>query len=281
MSTRVRRAVLWGFVVMLTALVPAGCELSPRANDDDQPIEEGSTVFQLLQLQRNLDKALNIVFVPDGSYGDQSVLANRQAFLDDLGDVVDTGYWQNQMFVRNVHLTNFFYMTASGTVSAPSSGICPAVAWPAEVDTDAAFADLVLLVHSNDLRDCRWGRKATSEPGSFRTIVHESSHALYNLPDEYCCDGGYREVKPVLYDSSGECTTDAANAAWRDCASFAASSGATWWRSEDTDTDIMSGGGSVVLEFGRGDWAVVEGVLDDFGTPSAPTVFAPDGWDRP
>ena len=281
MSTRVKRIVLTGLVPIVMALAASACELSPKANEDDQPIAEGSTVFQLLQLQRDLDKALNIVFVPDGSYGDQSVLANRQAFLDDLGDVVDTGYWQNQMYVRNVHLTNFFYMTASGTVSAPSSGICPTVTWPSQVNSDAAFADLVLLIHTNELRDCRWGRKATSEPTSFRTIVHESSHALFNLPDEYSPDGGYYEVKPVLYDTSNECTTDEANAAWRNCVSFTSTSGTNWWRSEDSTTDIMSGGGSVVLEFGQADWVVARNVLDDFGTPSAPTVFAPNTWDRP
>ena len=34
---------------------------------------------------------------------------------------------------------------------------------------------------------------------------------------------------------------------------FCYASGAMWWRSEDTDPDIMSGGGSVVLEFGHAD----------------------------
>ena len=71
----------------------------------------------------------------DGSYGDQSVLANRQAFLDDLGDVVDTGYWQNQMFVKNVHLTNFFYMTTAGTVAVQKVKMVNGVIdFPATVD---------------------------------------------------------------------------------------------------------------------------------------------------
>lgn len=48
-------------------------------------------------------------------------------------------------------------MTASGTAAAPASGnICPSVTWPDEADTDAAFADLILLIHTNTLRDCRW-----------------------------------------------------------------------------------------------------------------------------
>jgi hypothetical protein len=259
------------------------CNLNPRANPSDQPITPGSTVFQFVQLQSNMDRALNIVFVPDTSYGDMATLANRQSFLDDLGDVVDTGYWQNQLFVKNVHLTNFFYMTVAGSAAAPATPVdCPSVTWPTQVATDAAFADLVLLIHTNELRDCRWGTRATSEPTSFRTVVHESGHALFNLPDEYCCDGGYREVKPVLYDTSNECTSDPANAAWRNCVSFTSSrTGATWWRSEDTTIDIMAAGGSVVVEFGQADWVVARNVLDDLGTPETPTVFAPNPWDRP
>jgi len=267
--------------VVVACLAAQACNLTPVARESDAPIASGSTVFQFFQLQSNMDRALNIVFVPDTSYGSMATLANRQNFLDDIADVVDTGYWQNQVFVRNVHLTNFFYMTAAGSAAAPTSGICPSVTWPAQVSTDAAFADLVLLIHTNELRDCRSGNRATTEPTSFRTVVHESSHALFNLPDEYCCDGGYREVKPVLYDTSSECTTDAANAGWRDCVSFTANSGSNWWRSEDSDTDIMSGTGSVVLEMGQADWAVARNVFDDFGTPGVPTVFAPDPWDRP
>jgi hypothetical protein len=63
--------------------------------------------------------------------------------------------------------------------------------------------------------------------------------------------------------------------------SFTATGGEDWWRSEDTDDDIMSVGGSVVLEYGRADWVVVEAVITTIGTPNPPTVFAPDTWDRP
>ena len=268
-------------LTLLAMVASASCDLTPVARPSDQPIAAGSTVFQFLRLQRDLDRALNIVFVPDTSYGDQTVLANRQRFLDDLGNVVDTGFWQNQVLAKNVHLTNFFYMTVAGSAAAPTTGICPAVTWPAQINTHAAFADMIFLIHTNPLRDCRWGRRATSEPTSFRTVVHESSHALFNLPDEYCCDGGYRELRPVLYDTQSGCTTDPANAAWRNCVSFVATGGADWWRSEDSTADIMSTTGTAVPEYGRADWRVVLNVLDDLGTVDPPTVFAPDPWSRP
>ncbi len=264
--------VLLGLVGAMTA-----CDLTLTA-EDDEPIEPGSTVFSAFRPNQDPDEALNVVFVPDGSYGDQSVVANRQAFLDDVADLIDTGFWQNNMFVRNWPLVNFYYMTASGTVSPPTTGICPTVTWPAEADTDGAFADLLLLIHTNELRDCAGNGRATSEPTSFRTVVHEASHALFALPDEYCCDGGYWEVPPVLYDAVNDCTNDAANAAWRDCDQLGATT--LWWRSEDTTTDIMNGGGATVHEYGRADWVVVRNVLDDLGTVAEPTVFAPDAWNR-
>ena len=170
-------------LIILGALLSASCDLRPRADASDQPIQTGSTVFQLVQLQSDLDRALNIVFVPDTSYGDQTVLANRQAFLDDLGDVVDTGYWQNQAFAFNFHLTNFFYMTVAGSAAAPTgTAICPTLTWPAQVNTDAAFADLLFLIHTNPLRDCRSGNRASTEPTSFGTVgssmLPESSDGL-------------------------------------------------------------------------------------------------------
>jgi hypothetical protein len=224
---------------------------------------------------------LNIVFVPDTSYGDISVQANRQHFFDDIEEVIEEGYWQNNAYWVNIARFNYYYMTVGGSAAAPTTGICPTVTWPAQVATDASFADLILLLHPNELRDCRWGNKATTEPTSFRTVVHESSHALYNLPDEYCCDGGYSVKPPVLYNSANACNGDAANAAWRNCTSFVAASGSTWWRSEDGTVDIMSAGGDIVLEAGRGDWAVMNGVLSALGPTGTPSVFAPAAWNRP
>jgi hypothetical protein len=272
------RSILAALAVVLTL---ASCDVEFDAGSPPSPITPGSTVAPLIEWQDQRD-ALNIVFVPDGSYGDLSVQANLQAFFDDIETVIEDGYWQNNAYYVNLGRFNYYYMTASGTAAAPTgTAICPTVTWPAEVDTDAAFADLVLLLHANQLRDCRWGRKATSEPTSSRTVVHESTHALFNIPDEYCCDGGYYTAPPVLYSSSNSCKSDGANAAWRNCASFTANSGTSWWRSEDTTTDIMSGGGSVVLEAGQGDWAIMDSVLGAFGPTGTPSVFAPNTWDGP
>lgn len=268
-------------IVILLALILSSCDVEFDASSPNPPIAEGSTVVPLLEWDNTMASTLNIVFVPDTSYGDLSVQANLQRFFDDIEEVIEEGYWQNNSYWVNIGRFNYYYMTVGGSAAAPTTGICPNVTWPAQVATDASFADLVLLLHPNELRDCRWGNRVTSEPTSFRTVVHESGHALFNLPDEYCCDGGYSNLPPVLYNSSDSCNSDAANAAWRNCTSFTATNGTAWWRSENSTVDIMSGGGDVVLESGRADWAAMNGVLTALGPTGTPSVFAPTAWNRP
>jgi len=267
-------------LVAFASLLLGACTVEFDAGNPPPPIAPGSTVHGLIEWDPSQASTLNILFVPDTSYGDLSVEANLQAFFEDIELVIEQGYWQNNAYYVNLGRFNYYYTTAAGTASAPTTGICPDVTWPAQVDTDGAFADLVLLLHTNSLRDCRWGRKATSEPTSYRTVVHESTHALFNIPDEYCCDGGYYVAQPVLYSSSANCNADAANAAWRDCVSFTSTGGTTWWRSEDSISDIMVSAGSVVVEVGPADWAIMEDVLSALGATSTPSVFAPASWDH-
>lgn len=273
------RRLKHGLVAALVFLVGA-CTVELDAGSPQTPITPGSTVFGLIEWDPSQTSTLNILFVPDTSYGDLSVQANLQAFFEDIELVIEQGYWQNNAYYVNLVRFNYYYMTESGSAAPPTSGICPTVTWPAEVDTDGAFADLVLLLHPNPLRDCRWGRKATSEPTSYRTVVHESTHALFNIPDEYCCDGGYYSAPPVLYTSQALCNGDPANAAWRNCTSFTANSGTTWWRSEDSIADIMVASGSTVVEVGQGDWAIMDSVLSALGGAGTPSVFAPASWDH-
>jgi hypothetical protein len=144
------------------------------------------------------------------------------------------------------------------------------------VDTDGAFADQIVLIHQNELRDCGGGGRATAEPTSFRTIVHETGHGLFGLPDEYCCDGGYFVMAPVMYSSQASCTGDAANAGWRSCQSHTATSGSVWWRSQGNITTnlIMRNTGNEVWESGPADWAVMDAAYRTL--PGSPVVGVPD-----
>ena len=42
------------------------------------------------------------------------VLANRQAFVDDVSNMIDEGFYQNNGIARNLVYFNFWYMTSTG-----------------------------------------------------------------------------------------------------------------------------------------------------------------------
>ena len=270
-----------------------GCSLTVDVSEDDAPVS-GSSVYELFAIQSDMDDAFNILFIPDASYGDLSNLINRQAFVDDLTNAIENSYWQNQGYYFNLGRYNYYYSLDSGSVveNTPDSEgnfRCPTVTWPGSINTDGNFADATILIHSNELRDCAnpSSGRATAEPTSYRTIVHESSHAIFGLPDEYCCDSNYRTNVPVLYATEAACMNDPVNAAWRNCVSFvSARDGNDWWRSEGdiTSSAIMLSGGSTVWEFGPADWEIMEDAYLSFpGARSAgtPSVFAPNNWNRP
>jgi len=283
-------------LITFLSLMTAACDLDVTVEDTDTTVS-GSTVYELFVIQRDQDRAYNILFVPDASYGDQSVLANRQAFVDDLTDLIESTYWQNQGYYFNLAYFNYYYMNVSGSVvaraPAPDGSFrCPTVTWPTALGTDGAFADATLLIHTNTLRDCAnpASGRATTEPTSFRTAAHETAHAIFGMPDEYCCDGGYSSFPPIMYTSQASCTGDAANSAWRNCGSLTSSrDGSVWWRSESniTSSALMVNGGATVWEFGPADWAVMDAAFQSLpGSCGAsctgdPSVVAPANWDRP
>ncbi len=241
----------------------------------------GVTVFTVIYLADPAE-AIDVIFIPDNRYGDVAIEQNRQTFLNDISELINQGFYQNNTIANNLGLFNFWYMNTPGDVQAATGdAICPTVTWPDL--TDAAFAESIVLLHPNELRDCAWGRLVTSESASHSTVVHETSHAALGLADEYCCDGGYWDNPPQLYDQENTCTGDTNNVGWRDCKSFTAKNGNVWWRSEGTIHDMMSWGSTVVLEYGTADWFIVRGVLTGLGPATVydPDVFAPDSWDMP
>jgi len=236
----------------------------------------GFTVFAV-DVSRTSNEAIDVVFIPDDDYGDMSDTADLQAFLNEVAGVINQGFQMNQVWNFNADEVNYWYMTSTGDVQ-PGTDTCPSVTWPLLLDV--VFAEVIILLHPNELRDCAWGNRVTSEPSSLRTVVHEASHAAFVLPDEYCCDGGYWEAPPVLYTSEADCLNDGANAAWRDCQSFTADNGTDWWRSEDDHCDIMVCADPTVLEYGPADWVIAEQVLSSLpgSSISVPSIFAPSEW---
>ncbi len=267
-----------GFLLMLTA-----CNITVTPDPDNTP-DVGSTVFAAIRWA-DPSRAMDVVFFADEGYGNLSNAGNLQTFLDDVSDAIDTGFYQNNAVVSNLGRFNFWYSTKSGADverNADTSVICPTVTWP--TITDSAFAEMRVILHrETDVRDCGGGGSATAQAGASNwwIIVHEAGHAMFGLPDEYCCDGGYWNVSPILYNTANACTNDAANSAWRDCVQMA--SGATtvnWWRSQGTNIDLMRNAGPTVWEIGPAGWVIMRQVLDALpgSPPNDPDVLAPTNW---
>jgi hypothetical protein len=260
---------------LATTLLLAGA-CAPATPTGPPPQSFGTSVFAAV-VTRNPNEAIDVVLVPDDDYGDMNDVTARQAFVDQVELLIQSGFEMNQAWSLNADEVNYWYMTRSGDVQ-PGSGICPSVSWPNL--GDANFAEVIVLLHPNQLRDCAVGTRVTSEPTSFNTIVHEASHAVFGLPDEYCCDGGYWNVPPVLYPAENTCLNDSASGAWRQCQSVVSSAGPVWWRSEDTRCDIMACGSVAVQEYGPGDWVIAQQVLSGLPNASitAPSVYGPTDW---
>lgn len=251
------------------------------SRDDDTPASEGAVpnVVALVQ-SRPPDQAIDVVFIAEEAYGDMADIEDRLAFLNDLGPLVADGFWENQLIANNQTLFNFWYMTQTGLIPPGVDQPCVHAEWP---DLDqAVFADVFVLIHAEKMRDCALGKKVTSEPESYRTVVHEVSHAAFGLPDEYA-EARYWNIPPIFYPSEQECVGDAINSSWRDCVPIPDHNGVLWWRSENGHCDIMRCPGIEVLEFGPADWLVVRNILEGLGAGPAnpPTIFAPDIWSAP
>jgi hypothetical protein len=281
------------FIIFLFVVLGAtGCEVGIQPPSvEESPAQHplrAATPLAAIQWQRP-EQAIDVVFVPDDDYGDMSVVSNRQAFIDDIENMIGEGFLQNNALAVNLMGLNFWYMLRTGDVQPPAKpeDICPVVTWPDLAEAD--FAEVFVLLHRNTsvLRDCADKRRVTSRSDRFSAVVHEFSHGAFNLPDEYCtktcCDSPYFAAPPVLYETLADCNNDPDNADWRDCQCFTDNKGEDWCRSEDDIDDIMSVWSNTVLEYGPADWVIVRDVLSGlgWGAPNVPMVFAPTNWDWP
>jgi hypothetical protein len=129
---------------------------------------------------------IDVKFIPDTSYA-----GDMDALVEDIGDVIANGYYQNDLFSDNRGKFNFYYLDDEASVTAyPACGFTPPLGSCEDFQDATTFADSIAVLHTNDLRD--WSstkcsrRVFCSEPTSYRTFVHESGHSLFGLKDEYC-----------------------------------------------------------------------------------------------
>ena len=264
--------------LLLTACV------STTVDEAEAPVS-GTTIYELFALQPDLGAAFNVVFYADESYGDLTNLEEREAFVEEVAALVENSFWENEVYYQNLARINYFYSTDTGSITEGDP--CPDVEYPASRFSDGAFADLSMLIHTENLRDCAspgsgW---ASSTADNYTVAPHEAAHVFFGLVDEYCCNAPYFEIPPVMYATEDDCEDDVDNLAWRECVERVSTyDSSVGWRSEgDIHNAIMIGSGIEIWEFGPADWVLIEAAfqLKSGGIPPiAPTVVAPDDWQR-
>lgn len=195
---------------------------------------------------RSPAKTIDICFVPDVDYSRQ-----WRTYLTDLEGLIYDGYHTNNMISGHKEKYAFYYTRAEGE----SAGFPD---WKLDLPSEASnmsHIDVFGIVHQTDFRDVRVGNRFSTEAASVGTAVHETGHAVFNLADEYCCDGGYSSVTPFgnLYTSQANC--EAANAAIgqpiTNCRSYTAGNGTVWWAAEPTSPACLMrvSGGATMGQF--------------------------------
>jgi hypothetical protein len=153
----------------------------------------------LLMNEPDTDQAYDIVFVMDTDYS-----GNRTLFLEDSWNLIRNGYFANRVFEAYSDKFNFYYHTGTGNYEEFGH-----FTLPARLSADCPFADSRGFIHRDPERDCSRGseRIFAAEYNELDTVAHESGHNLFDLRDEYCCDGGYgdRSDMPNIFSTRALC----------------------------------------------------------------------------
>jgi subtilase family serine protease len=202
-----------------------------------------------LRLRGQPEDKIDVVFVPDTSYG-----GNVTLFTEDIRRAVTHGYYASDAIFANRDKLNLYYIF-SGEATVTGYDATPRATFSYSTGCDGfqdqtVGADSIAVLHRNAFRD--WAgtrcerRIFLSEPESNRTFVHESGHSLFGLKDEYCCDSSYRQndPNPNIYATRSACRDDATASGWdpNDCVEFCTSGsgncGDGYWK-VDPDPCIM------------------------------------------
>ncbi|MEW6443881.1 MAG: hypothetical protein AB1640_23295 [bacterium] len=203
-----------------------------------------------------VDEKQDVVFHMAPDYG------SFEAFVDDVGDKINTVYAQQAIIAERPHFDTFSFYVYRKT-AAGSAG-CGTV--HADAERDMSWRDVDAVMHLSDFTDCTRGSHFSAEGGPTKAFLHESGHAVFDLGDEYddddCSTGGYYELadEPNIFDLRSGCR-DEQTAKGRNpeaCWEFTSCSGG-WWGIHSLDVHTVMQMGNVGEPWGveaeeRLDW---------------------------
>jgi hypothetical protein len=161
-------------------------------------------LIPILKNGKPADK-IDIVLMPDTDYN-----GNMAQFLKDAKYLIEKGYLDKTAFGDYSCKFNFYYWNGAGDYV----NVCQE--WDIPWELQFSEIDSIGILFTSDDRACTQGGTGVfSTDLDLATPVHETSHAIVGLYDEYCCDGGYVERGSFtnIYTSLANCKSKSNNAA--------------------------------------------------------------------
>ena len=234
----------------------------------------------------NGDK-IDIVFIPDTSYNNDINL-----FLQHINDIIQNSFNSSPtpggstVIKDNLRKFNFYYIKEEGEIDWGNWEHKP----PKNFFSECSFYDGGVMVHTDSHRDFASTSKKlfSSENYNYGTILHEFSHSLFDLADEYCCDSYYFQPKPYpnIWKNNNSCRQDAQNEGWdpddcyRFCPKWMGNCGGLlndgWWRSDPLPDIMEDDGDDIVPPFERADLRNVNWKFNQYPAQSYLKVSAPE-----
>ena len=163
---------------------------------------------------------------PDGNWD------GFRTFLDDLVDGVYFGYpairsWRG--------LYNFYYSPESAEFNEADCTFTI----PGNLAELQVVADSLMYAHSQEMWDCKFEDKFSSENWYDKSVIHETGHALFGLRDEYA-GANYGAYPPHacmsnIFPSKAACAAEAPSIGLPDSFCVLADAGWGIWRIDPAD----------------------------------------------
>jgi len=182
----------------------------------------GSSCRAISRQGRSASK-YDVVFIP-ANFGD-----NFDKFSSQAQDAIEYAFSIPPVNTP-AYFSKFNFYFFGGEASCKVAGDKPPEnrAWkcdlPQEYYESCPFADLAVVLVDSSMRAGRSGNPIVASAGEKQILLHELSHSVFGLADEYCCDGGYWEGKPVpnIFKTKEKCEQNTTQS----CAKIGS---ANWW----------------------------------------------------
>lgn len=200
----------------------------------DEDYDFGGSNYLYGRFAGKINEKHDLVFHMDGDYNN-----DFEAFVSDAGDKIKDVIGRQDIFESNLHVFNFWVYKKEGVAAGCGNP-------HADVNSDMPWRDDDAVLHTVNFQDCaNLGQNRFSAEGhNTKAFLHEISHAVLGLADEYDGPTHYFEPSPEgnIFETEDRCR-DEQTAKGRDpdeCYKFTNRSGG-WWGIHEGPTVMTRG----------------------------------------